>query len=150
VNVVHFAWDVMVGIASLLVLLAAWFAVVWLFRRRLPKTKLFLWVAACAGVAAVLALEAGWVVTEVGRQPWIVYDYFKVSQAATTNQGVWITFLVILGLYIGVAVTLIVILRSMSRRWRAHPELEEREVPYGPREPVPVQHEDAEEVSVAP
>ena len=58
------------------------------------RRKLFLWIAAGAGVASVLALEAGWVVTEVGRQPWIVYNYMKVEQAATTNGGVWITFLV--------------------------------------------------------
>jgi cytochrome d ubiquinol oxidase subunit I len=98
---------------------------------------LFLWIASGAGVMSVLAMEAGWVVTEVGRQPWIVSNYMKVEAAATSNEGVWLTFLVILGLYLGVAVTLILILRSMSRRWRAQPELAEREVPYGPREPVP-------------
>ncbi len=51
--------------------------------------------AAAAGVASVFALEAGWVVTEVGRQPWIVRNYMKVGQGATTNSGVWITFLVV-------------------------------------------------------
>jgi cytochrome d ubiquinol oxidase subunit I len=138
VNAVHLAWDIMVGIASLLVLLAAWFGVVWLFRRRLPKTRVFLWVAACAGVASVIAMEAGWVVTEVGRQPWIVFDYFKVSQAATTNQGVWVTFFAIMALYAGVGVTLILILRAMARRSRTQPDLDESDVPYGPREPLPV------------
>jgi len=138
VNVVHLAWDIMVGLATLLFLLSAWYALSWLFRRRMPRSKLFLWIASFAGVAAILALEAGWVVTEVGRQPWIVFDYMKVDAAATTNQGVWITFLVILGLYTGVGVTLVLILRSMSRRWRAQPELAESEVPYGPPEPVKV------------
>ena len=58
-------------------------------------------------------------VTEVGRQPWIVHGYMKVEQAATTNQGVWITFLVVARrLYTGVGVTLILILRKMSRRFR--------------------------------
>ena len=81
----------------------------------MPKSKLFLICASAAGVLSVLALEAGWVVTEVGRQPWIVVNYLKVTQAATTNGGVWITFLVIAALYIGVAVTLVIILRKMSR-----------------------------------
>jgi cytochrome d ubiquinol oxidase subunit I len=137
VNVVHLAWDAMIGFGTLLLLLALWYAAAWLFRRDMPRSRLFLWIASAAGVMAVVAMEAGWVVTEVGRQPWIVSNYMKVEQAATANEGVWITFLVILGLYLGVAVTLILILRSMSRRWRAQPELAEREVPYGPREPVP-------------
>ena len=140
VNVVHLAWDVMVGMATLLFLLAAWYALSWLFRRDNPRLKLFWWLAAAAGVASILALEAGWVVTEVGRQPWIVFDYFTVKQAATPNHGVWATFLIIVVLYVGVGVTLVLILRRMSRRWREQPALAETEtdVPYGPREPIPV------------
>jgi cytochrome d ubiquinol oxidase subunit I len=136
VNVVHLAWDVMVGLATLLFLLSAWYGLTWLFRRDLPKMRLFWWLASGAGVAAVLAMEAGWVVTEVGRQPWIVTNYMKVEDAATTNTGVWATFLVILGLYIGVAVTLVLILRTMSRRFRAEGD-DERGGPYAPREPLP-------------
>src|SRR4029077_3731276 len=140
VNAVHLAWDVMVGMATLLFLLAAWYALSWLFRRRNPKLKLFWWLAAAAGVASVLALEAGWVVTEVGRQPWVVFDYFTVKQAATPNQGVWATFSIIVVLYVGVGVTLVLILRRMSRRWREQPAgaETETEVPYGPPEPIPV------------
>ena len=67
---------------------------------------------------SVVALEAGWVVTEVGRQPWIVHGYMKVEQAATSNEGVWAMFLIVLALYTGVGVTLILILRKMSRRFR--------------------------------
>jgi cytochrome d ubiquinol oxidase subunit I len=136
VDVVHLAWDVMIGIGTLLSLLSIWYALTWLFRRDMPKSKPFLLVAAAGGVLAVLALEAGWVVTEVGRQPWIVFDYMRVSDAATTNQGVWITFIVILGLYVGLAVTLVLILRIMSRRFRAQDALDVGS-PYGPRERVP-------------
>jgi len=137
VNVVHLAWDAMVGLGTLLLLLALWYGAAWLFRRDMPRARLFLWLASAAGVLSIVAMEAGWVVTEVGRQPWIVSNYMKVEAAATSNEGVWATFLVVVGLYIGVGVTLILILRSMSRRWRAQPGLAEREVPYGPREPVP-------------
>ena len=144
VNVVHLAWDVMVGMATLLFLLSAWYALAWLFKRDNPKTKVFWWLAACAGVASVLALEAGWVVTEVGRQPWIVFNYFKVKQAATTNHGVWFTFAAILVIYITVGVTLIMILRHMSRRWRNQRELAESEVPYGPPAPVEVPVDETE------
>ena len=149
VNIVHLAWDVMIGMGTLLTLLSLWYGGTWLFRRRMPKSKLFLWIASGAGVASILALEAGWTVTEVGRQPWIVSDYMKVSQGATTHTGVWITFLVILGLYIGVGVTLVLILRAMSRRWRTQPALADTEVPYGPREPVAKPDETEHEVPVS-
>jgi cytochrome bd ubiquinol oxidase subunit I len=135
VNVVHLAWDVMVGIATGLLLLSLWFAITWLFRRRLPKTKWFLRLASVAGIAAILALEAGWVVTEVGRQPWIVFGFMKVEAAATSNSGVWLTFLIVLAIYLTVGVTTILVLRGMSRRWRASGGVDESEVPYGPNRP---------------
>jgi cytochrome bd ubiquinol oxidase subunit I len=131
VNVVHLAWDVMVGLATMLALLSAWFFASLIFRKRMPQSKLFLWIAAGAGVASVFALEAGWVVTEVGRQPWIVRNFMKIGQGATTNSGVWVTFLVVLVVYTVVAVTLVLILRKMSRRWREG----ETEIEGGPYEP---------------
>ena len=48
---------------------------------------------ATTGVLAVITLEAGWTVSEVGRQPWIVYEKMKVEDAATANTGIWITFI---------------------------------------------------------
>jgi cytochrome d ubiquinol oxidase subunit I len=142
VNVVHLAWDVMVGLATLLFLLSAWYGATWLFKRRMPRSKLFLWVASAAGVLSVITLEAGWVVTEVGRQPWIVRNYMKVEQAATANTGVWITFLVVLGIYAGVGATLILVLRTMSRRWRDGESEPEGGGPYEPRGGIPAEREE--------
>ncbi len=135
VNAVHLAWDVMVGLATLLLLLALWYGVYWVFKRDIPKTKWFLRVASVAGVLAVVAMEAGWVVTEVGRQPWIVRNYMKVEDAATTNEGVWITFIVVAVIYAVVGVTTILVLRGMSRRWRTAGAEAESDVPYGPNLP---------------
>jgi cytochrome d ubiquinol oxidase subunit I len=135
VNTVHLAWDVMIGIGTFLSLLSLWYGATWLFRRRMPTSKLFLWLAASAGILSVVCMEAGWVVTEVGRQPWIVNGYMKVEDGATTNDGVWITFLVIVALYAVVSVVLVRVLRGMSRRFRTA-EIDETGVPYGPREPV--------------
>jgi cytochrome d ubiquinol oxidase subunit I len=138
VNTVHLAWDVMVGLGTMLFLLALWYAAYWFFRRDLPKTKWFWRAAAVAGVASVLAMEAGWVVTEVGRQPWIVFDYMRVEDAATSNEGVWLTLVVIAIIYAVVAVSLILIMRTMARRFRERDESEtDHGVPYGPREPLP-------------
>jgi cytochrome d ubiquinol oxidase subunit I len=58
----------------------------------------------------------------------------RVADAATTNEGVWITFVAVALLYAGLGTTLILVLRGMSRRSRAQPALEETAVPYGPRE----------------
>ena len=74
-------------------------------------------------------------VSEVGRQPWIVYNLMKVEDAATANTGVWITFVLVAALYIGLGITTVLILRKMSRRFRER-GLAEHEVPYGPREPA--------------
>src|SRR6476619_8403684 len=71
VNVVHLCWDIMVGLGTLLFLLAAWYWLCWLFRKDMPKSRWFLRLATAAGVTSVVVLEAGWVVSEVGRQPWI-------------------------------------------------------------------------------
>jgi cytochrome d ubiquinol oxidase subunit I len=142
-NVVHLAWDIMVGLGTLFTLLAAWYGASWLFKRDIPKSRWFLRVAACTGVLAVICMEAGWVVTEVGRQPWIVYNYMRVEDAATGNTGVWITFFAIVAIYAVVGVTTILVLRGMSRRWRESGESEESDVPYGPSAPPPAVREEA-------
>jgi cytochrome d ubiquinol oxidase subunit I len=134
VNTVHLAWDVMVGLGTLLFLLALWYWLSWLFRRDMPKSRWFLRCASVAGVAAIITMEAGWVVSEVGRQPWIVYNQMRVEDAATGNTGVWITFILVAILYVGLAITTVLILRLMSRRFRER-DVPEHEVPYGPREP---------------
>jgi cytochrome d ubiquinol oxidase subunit I len=79
----------------------------------------------------VVALEAGWIVTEVGRQPWIVYNVMRTSDAVTHASGVWVTFAVVLALYVALGAALIITLLAMSQRWRSAGE-EEVEVPYGP------------------
>jgi cytochrome d ubiquinol oxidase subunit I len=145
-NTVHLAWDLMIGIATLLFLLSAWYALCWIFRRDMPQSKWFLRAAACAGVLSIIAMEAGWVVTEVGRQPWIVFGHMKVEDAATTNSGVWLTFIVIVLLYLAVAITTITVLRRMSRRFRETSEADQVPAPYGPRDRTALDPE-AEEVS---
>jgi cytochrome d ubiquinol oxidase subunit I len=135
VNIVHLAWDAMIGLGTLLLLLSAWYGGSWIFRRRMPRSRWFLRAAACSGVLAVIAMEAGWVVTEVGRQPWIVYEYMKVEDAATGNTGVWITFVAVVVLYVAVGVTTILVLRGMSRRFRRAEGFIDHDTPYGPSAP---------------
>jgi cytochrome d ubiquinol oxidase subunit I len=145
-NVVHLGWDIMVGVGTLLFLLAVWYAASWVFRRRMPQSRWFLRAAACAGVLAVVCMEAGWVVTEVGRQPWIVYNLMRVEDAATANTGVWITFIAVILLYTALGVTTVLVLRAMSRRFRRRGGFVDHGGPYGPGE-TPEASEPAEVMS---
>ncbi len=84
VAVVRNAFEVMVALGFGLLALGLWFALVWRKRRGPPASAWFHRGAVAAGFAAPVALEAGWVVTEVGRQPWIVWRVMRVSEAVTT------------------------------------------------------------------
>jgi cytochrome bd ubiquinol oxidase subunit I len=131
-TMLHLAFDTMVGIATLLFLLAVWFAIAWWRKRDLPQTKWFLRAGALAGVAAVVALECGWIVTEVGRQPWIVNGFMRTTDAVTPAKGIWWVFGLTMTLYAALAATAITVLRGLSRRWREGRPEEPGEVPYSP------------------
>ena len=74
----------MVGLGTALFLLALWFAWIWWRRRdRLAEMRWFLRAAVAAPVAAYICVEAGWIVTEVGRQPWVVYQILRTQDAVT-------------------------------------------------------------------
>jgi cytochrome bd ubiquinol oxidase subunit I len=136
-TMLHWAFDSMVGICSVLILLALWLGIGWWRKRDFPQSRWFLRATAVSGVAAVVALECGWIVTEVGRQPWIVYNVMRTSDAVTQASGIWITFGLIVALYVALGATLIISLRAMSRRWREDGR-EPDDVPYGPESgPIP-------------
>jgi cytochrome bd ubiquinol oxidase subunit I len=135
-TMLHTAFDTMVGIGTLLFLLAAWWAIAWWRKRDLPGTKWFLRAGALSGVAAVVALESGWIVTEVGRQPWIVQGLMRTSDAVTPAQGIWWVFGVTMTIYVALGVIAAVVLRGLSRRWREG-KPEEGELPYSPPPEAP-------------
>ena len=137
VTVVHWAFDVMVSIGTLLMLLVVWFAIAYWRRRDVPRSRLFLWAAASAGVLTYVAVEAGWIVTEVGRQPWVVYGHLRTEDAVTQADGIWVSFTIIVVLYTIVGVATVLALRAMSRRWRRDDETPDDAAPYGPRPAVP-------------
>jgi cytochrome d ubiquinol oxidase subunit I len=133
---IHLAFDAMVGIGFALLALAIWFAIAWRRKRDLPATPWFLRASAVAGVAAVLALEFGWMVTEIGRQPWIVHGFMRTEAAVTPAQGIWWVFALTLVIYIGLGVIAGVVLRGMAQRWRESEQAEpELEAPYSPPPP---------------
>src|SRR4051795_960463 len=131
-TLLHLAFDTMVGIGSALLALGAWFAVVWWKPRDIPRTPWFLRLVAISGAGAILALWCGWIVTEVGRQPWIVQGYMRTSEAVTEAKGIWFTFGLVLLLYAALGTTAVLVLRSMSRRWREQ-GAEDVQGPYSPQ-----------------
>ncbi|WP_433274794.1 cytochrome ubiquinol oxidase subunit I [Actinosynnema sp. CS-041913] len=124
VNAVHLSFQVMVGIGFGLVALGAWLALTWWRRRDLPRSRWFLRAAAVAGPAAVLAMEAGWVVTEVGRQPWIVYDVLLTRDAVNPQPGLVVGLLVVLGVYAVLTAATVYVLRRLARRGPVAPQEE--------------------------
>ena len=144
-TMLHWAFDTMVGIGSSFLALGLWFGIVWWRRRDIPQTKWFLRAVAVSGVAAIVALECGWIVTEVGRQPWIVYEIMRTEDAITGAEGVWVTFIGAIALYAVLGAALVITLRAMARRWRAEGD-HEHDAPYGPRgeAPAPAPAEGAE------
>jgi cytochrome d ubiquinol oxidase subunit I len=130
-TMLHWAFDTMVGICTMLIALGLWFAIAWWRKRDFPQSRWFLRAVAVSGVASVIALEAGWIVTEVGRQPWVVYQVMRTEDAVTKASGIWVTFIAVLLLYVVLGAALIITLRAMARRWRTTPE-QDADVPYGP------------------
>jgi cytochrome d ubiquinol oxidase subunit I len=88
VNLVRFAFQTMVGIGSLLALLAVVFLVIVWRSGRLPTRRWFYAAVVGAGPLAYVALIAGWLTTEVGRQPWVVYRIMRTEQAVTGAAGI--------------------------------------------------------------
>jgi cytochrome bd ubiquinol oxidase subunit I len=131
-TLLHLSFDTMVGIGTALMGLALWFGFVWWRRRDIPQTPWFLRAVSVSGAAAIVALWCGWIVTEVGRQPWIVQGYMRTSEAVTDADGIWFMFGLVLLLYAGLGTGAVLVLRSMSRRWRER-GAEDVQGPYSPQ-----------------
>jgi cytochrome d ubiquinol oxidase subunit I len=132
-NIVHLPFQTMIASGFAMIGIASWF---WWKRRRADpfESQWLMRAAVAAGVLSVVALEAGWITTEVGRQPWIVYGVMRVEDAVTDNSGIWISFGAIVVIYTAMAVAAAMVLRSMARRWRETDDVD-LPTPYGPPAP---------------
>ena len=116
INVVRFSFQTMVGIGTALALLAAVFLVTWLRHRRLPRSRWFFRAVLIAGPLSLVALIAGWITTEVGRQPWIAYQVMRTAQAVTAAKGLAVGYVFLLAVYIALGAAVVWLLRRLSRR----------------------------------
>ena len=114
VTVVHLSFDLMVGIGFGLLALGAWLAWSWWRHHDYPRSRWFLRSVAVSGVAATVAMELGWITTEVGRQPWIVYGVMRVANAVNPEPDIQYGFYAVVAIYAVLTVILIVVLRRMT------------------------------------
>ena len=111
VRIVHWSFDLMVAAGMALLVLSVAAGWLWLKKRRLPDNKWLLRALVAAGPLGFVAIEAGWVVTEVGRQPWIIYGVMRTEQAVTPMGWIAVPFVVFTGLYVFLAIIVFFLLR---------------------------------------
>jgi cytochrome d ubiquinol oxidase subunit I len=99
----------------MLALLGVWFAITWWRKQALPRSKWFLRAVVAAGPLALVALICGWITTEVGRQPWVVYEVLRTKNAVTNAGGLPIVFFAMLVVYTVLVVLAVLAIRQLGR-----------------------------------
>jgi cytochrome bd ubiquinol oxidase subunit I len=116
VNWVRFSFQTMVFIGTGLAFLGMWYVFVRIFRRRLPRSVWFYRALVTAAPASIVALLAGWITTEVGRQPWIVYNVMRTSEAVTGADGLPVGLATVVAVYVLLAGLVVWLLRRLARK----------------------------------
>jgi cytochrome d ubiquinol oxidase subunit I len=111
VLIVHLAFQVMVGCGSLMALVTLLGAWLYVRTKRLPDAPWYLRLVVLSGPLGLIALEAGWTVTEVGRQPWIIYRVIRTADAVTPMPGLVVPFLTFTTLYMFLGFVVVFLLR---------------------------------------
>jgi cytochrome d ubiquinol oxidase subunit I len=113
---VHPSFDGMVGSGFFTLFIAGVFWLLYFRRKRLvPENRLLLWGIVLSGPLSFIAIELGWMVTELGRQPWVIYGILRTQDAVTTAPGLDISFAAFSGIYVVLAITLTVLLLRLAR-----------------------------------
>lgn len=116
VELTHLAFQVMVGIGTLLMAVSLWFwATFWRRKEFALLSRMLLWAVALCGPLGFVALEAGWFVTEAGRQPWVIHGVMRTADSVTPAAGVPTMFFGFAVLYFILGATVFVLLRRLRR-----------------------------------
>jgi len=110
VSLVHLSFDLMVALGTYMALVGLWAGWLALRKRDFAPRRRFLGALAIAAPCGFLAVEAGWMVTELGRQPWVIFGILKTAEAVTPMPGLIVPFAAITLLYCGLAVVVGVVL----------------------------------------
>ena len=120
VRLVHWSFDIMVGTGSAMLAVAVWVAWIWWRTRRLPDNKWLLRALVCSAPLGFIAVETGWFVTELGRQPWIIYGFMRTRDAVTPMPGLLVPFSTFTTVYLLLAVIVIFLLRRQFMETHPH------------------------------
>ncbi len=115
VNVVRIAFQLMVAIGTFLAALSAWYLYARTRRKRVPSGVWFYRLLVVAGPASVVALISGWVTTEVGRQPWVVYEVMRTEAAVTAADGIAVGYGTLAAFFACLIAAVAWILRRLAR-----------------------------------
>ena len=113
--VVKTSFRLMVAIGTFLAGVGALYLWVWWRKRRLPRSAWFFRAVVASGPLSVVALIAGWVTTEVGRQPWVVYEVMRTEDAVTGAGGIPVAYATLVLVYLGLSAIAGVMLRRLGR-----------------------------------
>jgi cytochrome bd ubiquinol oxidase subunit I len=116
VNTTRLSFQAMVFIGTGLAALAAVFLLTWWRKRRLPRTKWFYRAVIACGPLALVALICGWITTEVGRQPWVVYELMRTEDAVTDANGIPLVAAGLLIVYLSLTAAVVWLLRRLAER----------------------------------
>jgi cytochrome bd ubiquinol oxidase subunit I len=111
---VHLAFQIMVGLGTAMAAVSAW-SLFLLIRRRPIENRVLLRALAIAIPFGFIATEAGWTVTEVGRQPWVVSGLVKTADAVTPMTGLVYPMVLFTFLYVALAAVVVIVMRSIVR-----------------------------------
>ncbi|MDA0713108.1 MAG: cytochrome ubiquinol oxidase subunit I [bacterium] len=110
---VHISFQVMLGCATYLLLLALTGLVLKARKKTLNNTNWFLWLTVFASPLGFIAVEAGWMVTEIGRQPWVVYNILRTKDAVTPMPNLVVPFSIFTILYFCLSLVVIYLLKRI-------------------------------------
>ena len=123
---IHYLFDLMVTIGTLLILISLLYILGVRRKWGFVFSKGFQWLIVLGGPLSILAIEFGWWVDEVGRQPWILRGFMKTADAATTNGQVDIMLVLFAILYVALAIGTVFVLSRMFRNYSIEQELADR------------------------
>ncbi len=116
VLLVHLNFQIMVACGVIMGVVSLWAAALYAKTKRLPDSTAFLKAVICISPLGLIAIESGWMVTELGRQPWVVHGVLRTSHAVTPMPGLWLPFTTFLFVYMALAVIVVALLiREFSR-----------------------------------